>query len=126
MIIVETAYPCVKCKREIDPQNEHCQYCGAKQPDLKGRVLYNVFYRRIGGKSFNMLIGGIVLEIEDAKEFLKQYGASSLNEYFIGSCIFSTDTINEDKFPVQNWIPFIDGEFGEDQGPQEIKFCSLE
>ena len=46
MRIIQAVYPCVQCSEEISPLDELCKFCGAKQPGLEGKLLYDVFYRR--------------------------------------------------------------------------------
>ena len=123
MIFVETVYPCVKCKREIKPESEYCVHCGAKQPKLEGRVLYNVFSSH--DDAFNMTYGSIILDIEDIKELAKD-AISPHYEFYVGSYKYSDDSLIGDILSVLSWIPIINGQLGQDQGPRTIKITSLE
>jgi hypothetical protein len=123
MIFVKTVYPCVKCKKDISPDERFCKYCGAKQPELEGRVLYNVFYSR--SDVFNMMYGGLIFDIEDIKELASDVVSPHYN-YFVGSYKSSTDSLVGDDLTVLSWIPIINGQLGQDQGPRTIKITNLE
>ncbi len=125
MIIIQTAYPCVECKKEIDPTDAYCSGCGTQQPALEGRIVYNIFSRRGNDGPFNMLYGGLILEKDDIQELASDRGFGEKTEYFAASYIL-TDVKNNNGFSVTSWFPVKDGQLGEDLGPQNIQITSLE
>ncbi len=126
MIIIQAVYPCVKCGKEIDPLDEHCRFCGTKQPDLSGRTIYNIFYRQGHNGPFNIRYGGSpILDIEDAQQLALQLGTNTDYEYFIGSFKTSDNQAGE-TYSVLSWIPVSSGQIGPDQGPQKIQITMLE
>lgn len=125
-IIIETVYPCEKCNVEINPSQQFCQHCGAKQTPLSEKLHYNIFYRQQGSESaFNMRYGGIVLSLEDAEALARETVKVATNyEAWIGSFMPEDRTEVKDyatEIQVQNWIPVSSsGKLLEDKGRQSV------
>ena len=128
MITIDTVYPCVKCGEEIDPTHAHCEFCGAKQPEVNTKLHYNVFSQWAGRKAYNMRYGGWpILSIEDISDLASQDCCGS-TQYFVGAYFVSGQDQSEEEseFKIDHWYKVTNGQLGPDLGPQKITLTFLE
>ncbi len=117
MISVHTAYPCIKCGKKIGSYDVQCKYCGAKQPDLDTKSIYNIFYRYKGSESFSIrYTGDLILSVEDIRELVENLRMTPDYEYFVGTYDYlQLKASDRSNFRVTSWYPVVNGELGENQ-----------
>jgi len=123
-IILDTQYPCESCKELINPFDNFCKHCGAKQVELATRLQYSVLVKRYGGDYYSPYVA-VILTPKDALDLAKQANDYWGQGVFVVSYLMTEQDASSD-LKVKSVRKMEGEQLGRDQGPMTLVLNGLE